>query len=121
VPPRSTWRGIGLAVTERAPFTLAAKFDEASGMPGKPVNLTVTVTRVAGFAGDITLTVGGLPPNVKTTPKPIPGAMSEIKLPVELAANAAVGEFPITVSGKAKHQMKDFTVNAAPVTLVIKK
>jgi hypothetical protein len=121
VPPRTTWRSIALAVTERAPFTLTAKFDEASGMPGKPVNLTVTVTRVAGFAGDITLAVGNLPPNVTTMPKPIPGAMNEVKLPVNLAANAAVGDYPIIVTGKAKHQMKDFTVTAAPVMLVIKK
>ena len=35
MPPRRTWTAVGLAVTEKAPFTLAAKFDEASTMLGK--------------------------------------------------------------------------------------
>jgi hypothetical protein len=121
IPPRSTFTQVALAVTERAPFTLAAKFDEAAATPGKPTMLTVTVTRTAGFNGDVALTLAGLPANVTAMPKSIPPNMTEAKLTVTLAPNAAVGAFPITVNGKAKHNGRDFSVNAAPATLTVKK
>jgi hypothetical protein len=121
VPPRPLWTSLALAVTERAPFTLAAKFDMASAAPGKPAPLTITVTRVAGFGAEIALTAGGLPANVTAALKNVPASMDEAKGQLNLAANAAVGEFPIVITGKVKHQGKDFTVNSLPVTLVIKK
>ena len=40
VPPRQLWTSLALAVTERAPFTLTAKFDMESAAPGKPAPLT---------------------------------------------------------------------------------
>ena len=51
LPPPSTFHSIGLAVTETPPFTLAAKLDAASYMPGKPATLTITAMRVPGFTG----------------------------------------------------------------------
>ena len=121
MPPRWTYTEVALAVTERAPFTLAAKFDEAAAAPGKPTMLTVTVTRTAGFNGDVALTLTGLPANVTAKPVPIPANMTEGKVTLTLAANAAVGAFPIAVSGKAKHNGREFSVNAAPVSLTVKK
>jgi len=121
VPPRQLWTSLALAVTERAPFTLTAKFDMASAAPGKPAPLTVTVTRVAGFSADVALTAVGLPANVTAALKNIPAGMNEAKGQLNLAANAAVGEFPIVLTGKVKHMGKDFVVNSLPVVLVIKK
>jgi hypothetical protein len=121
IPPRNTFNDVGLAVLERAPFTLAAKFDEAAAAPGKPTMLTVTVTRTAGFNGDVALTLTGLPANVTAMPKSIPAGMNEAKVTLTLAANAAVGAFPITVNGKSKHNGRDVAINAAPVTLTVKK
>jgi hypothetical protein len=121
IPPRESFTSVGLAVTERAPFTLAAKFDEAAAMPGKPTTLTVTLTRTAGFNGEVALTLAGLPANVTAMPKPIPPNMNEEKVTLTLAGNAAVGSFPITVTGKSKHNGRDVTVNAAPVPLMVKK
>jgi hypothetical protein len=121
LPPQHTFTEVALAVTERAPFTLAAKFDEAAAMPGKPTVLTVTLTRTAGFDGEVALALTGLPANVTAMPKSIPANMTEAKVTLTLAANAAVGAFPITVNGKAKHNGRDFSVNSAAVPLTVKK
>ncbi len=83
--------------------------------------LTVTVTRTAGFNGEVALTLAGLPANVTALAKPIPANTNEAKLTLTLAANAAVGSFPITVTGKAKHNGRDFSINAGPVPLTVKK
>jgi hypothetical protein len=121
VPPRTMYDQFFLAVTAKAPFTLTAKFDEETAATGKPAPLTVTVTRDEGFTAEIALTAAGLPPNVAPALKPIPANMNEVKVQLNPAANAPVGEFTITINGKAKHQNKDFSVSAPPVALVLKK
>jgi hypothetical protein len=121
VPPRTLYHDIGLAVTEKPPFTLAAKFDAPMTAPGAAAMLTVTATRLPGFTGEIALSVTGLPANVALVPKNIAMGQNEVKLQINAAANAAMGTFPLTVTGKAKHNNRDYTVNAAPVPLVLKK
>jgi hypothetical protein len=121
LPPREAFNQIGLAVTERPPFSLAVKFAAPSFMPGKPAGLTITATRQPGFTGEIALSATGLPPNVKPMLKNVPANQNEIKAEVALAANAPVGQFPVTITGKAKHQGRDVSVNAPAVPLVIKK
>jgi hypothetical protein len=121
VPPRQLAHEVGLAVLEKPPFALLARFDSPAAAPGKPAPLTVTATRAAGFTGEITLAVAGLPPNVAPALKPIPASAGEVKVQLNLAANAPVGSFNVTVTGKAKHQGRDYSANAPPVPLVIKK
>ena len=121
VPPRQTWTTVGLAATEKAPFTLAVKFDEPSTGLGKAANVTVTAVRDPGFTEEIALTAAGLPPNVAPALKNIPANMNEVKVQLNVAANAAPGTYPITVNGKAKHNNKDFAVNAPPANLVVVK
>ncbi len=121
LPPRQTFTTIGLAVTEKAPFTLAIKFDQPSNVLGKAANLTITAVRKPGFTEEIALTATGLPANVTPALKNIPANMTEIKGQLNAAANAPAGAFPIVVNGKAKHQNKDFSVNAAPANLVLTK
>jgi hypothetical protein len=121
VPPRPMFTRLGLAVTDKAPFALTFKFDEPNATPGKPANVTVTATRAAGFTAEIALTATGLPANVTPMLKNIPANMNEVKVQFNVAANAAPGSSPLTIIGKAKHQNRDFTVNAPAVPLVIKK
>ena len=121
LPPRQTDLGVALAVTEKAPFTLAVKFDEPSTALGKPANVTVTAVRAPGFTAEIALTAAGLPANVAPALKNIPANMNEVKVQLNVAANAMPGTFPVVIAGKAKHQNKDFSVNAAPVNLVLTK
>jgi hypothetical protein len=121
LPPKNLLTSIGLAVTERPPLTLAAKLDAASYAPGKPATLTVTATRAPGFTAEIALGTSALPPGVTAMMKNIPANQNEIKLTLTLAPEAKVGNAAITVTGKAKHQDREVTASAPPVTLVIKK
>jgi dienelactone hydrolase len=121
VPPRQLFSTFGLAVTEKPPFALAARFDEASTIPGKPIGLTVTVTRAAGFTAEVALAATGLPPNVAPALKSIPANANEVKVQLNPAANAGIGQFPVTITGKAKHDNRDFSVSAKPVQLVVTK
>jgi hypothetical protein len=122
VPPRQTFTAIGLAVLEREPFALAAKFAEASVAPGKPATLTVTATRIPGFEAEIDVTIAGLPANVApaAAPQKIPAKANEVKATIAPVAAAPAGSFNVTVTGKAKHQGRDHTVTAV-VPLVVKK
>jgi hypothetical protein len=121
LPPPNTFTSIGLAVTPPPPFTLAAKFDAASYMPGKPATLTVTATRTSGFTAEIALSTAGLPPGVTAALKNIPANQNEVKVQLNLAANAKIGQASVTITGKAKHQGGDVTATAPAVPLVIKK
>ncbi len=121
VPPRTLVTDVGLAVTDRQPFTLAVKFDAAAAAPGKPASLTVAVTRAPGFTGEVALSAGRLPPNVKAALKNVPAGQNTAKGQLDVAAAAKPGQYPITVTGKAKHQGRDWAVNAPAVPLVIKK
>jgi hypothetical protein len=49
-------------------FTLTTTVDRLDLAPGKPADLTVTVTRRNGFKGDIDLIAENLPAGVKATP-----------------------------------------------------
>jgi hypothetical protein len=121
VPPRPMYERIGLAVKEKPPFTIAFKFDEPAATPGKPIGLTVTATRAAGFTEEIALTAAGLPPNVKPALMNIPANQTEAKMTLNLEANAPVGQFMVTLTGKAKYKNQDLALNSAPVQLTIKK
>jgi hypothetical protein len=119
VPPRQMWSQIALAVTDKLPFALAAKFDLVPGTPGEPVPLTVTASRDGGFTEEIALSVAGLPANVAAALKNIAAKSTEAKGQLNPAAGAAAGQFAITIVGKAKYKDIDFEVKAAPIQLVL--
>lgn len=118
-PPRSLNDQVGFAVTEKAPFTLAAKFDVAEYLRGGTATATITATRDPGFAEEIALTAAGLPANVSPALKPIPKGQNEVKVQLNAAANAPLGQFAITFTGATKHQGKDFSFSASPAALVL--
>jgi hypothetical protein len=118
-PPRSLNHLVGFAVTPKPPFTLAAKFDAAEYLRGGPAMVTVTATRDQGFVEDIALTAAGQPANVAPALKNIPKGQNEAKGQFTLAANAPLGQFPITIVGTTKHQGRDFSSSSLPATLII--
>jgi len=118
-PPRQLGDQLVVAVTEKPPFTLTAKFDVPESLKGAKVNVTILAARADGFDGDIALSPVGLPPNVTPVVKNIAKGTNEIKAELTIAAGAAYGDFPISFTGKAKHNNKDFAVIAAPVSLVV--
>jgi hypothetical protein len=121
LPPVNTSHVIGLAVTEAPPFTLTAKLDAASYMPGKPAVLTVTAARTPGFTAEIALTAAGLPAGVTAMLKNIPANQNEVKIPLTLPPTTKPGQAALVITGKAKHQGRDVTSPAPAVNLVIKK
>jgi hypothetical protein len=121
LPPPSMYTSIGLAVTEKPPFALTAKLDAPSYAPGKAATLTIAATRSPGFTAEIALSAAALPPGVTAMLKNIPANQNEIKATLTLTPQAKVGQTPLTIIGKAKHQGRDVTATAPPVTLVIKK
>lgn len=118
-PPRSLLMQVGFAVTPKPPFTLVAKFDAAEYLRGGAATATITATRDAGFAEEIALTASGQPANVTPALKNIAKGQNEGKAQFTVAANAPLGQFPITFVGAAKHQGRDFTVPTAPAALVL--
>src|SRR5262249_33996565 len=118
-PPRGLLSQAVGAVTEKPPFTLALKLDAVERLRGSPAEIIVTATRSPGCTEEIALTAVGLPANVASTLKTIPKDQSEVKAQLTPAANAALGKFLVSVTGKTKHQNNDYTVLAPPAELVL--
>src|SRR5207249_2356108 len=118
-PPRGLTTLVGVGVTEKPPFTLAARFDHAEGARATPVPLTITATRAAGFEEEIALSAVGLPPNVAPALKAIPKGQTEVKAQLNPAANAPLGPFTVAFTGKAKHQGKEHVFTGPPLSLVL--
>jgi hypothetical protein len=116
-PPHQLWSQIGLAVIEKPPFMLTARMDQLEASRGSPVPLTIRVTRAAGFTEEIALSAVNLPANVTAALKSIPKGDHEVKGQLTPAANASLGQFTISVTGKAKFQNREFAVTAQPFEL----
>jgi len=117
LPPRNMFHQVAMAITEKAPATLALKLDQVEQIRGTAVSATVTATREAGFNEEITLTPLGFPPNVAAALKNIPKDQKEVKVQLTPAANSALGQFMISVTGKTKFQNREYTVTASPAKL----
>jgi hypothetical protein len=118
-PPRDLFHDVGLAVTPRPPFTLVAKGEKVEATRGVAASLTVHAERAAGFDEDVLLTPLNLPANVAAAVKNIPKGHNEVEVQITPAANAALGTFHISFTGKTKFQNKEFSLNAAPISLVV--
>src|SRR5262249_50765480 len=116
-PPRHLFRQLAVAVTEKPPFTLTAKFHAPEAVRGQPASMTVTATREAGFGEEIALSVAPLPPNVAAVLKNIPKNQNEVKIQLNSKVNAPVGTFALRVSGRAKYQNREVVATSAPVLL----
>lgn len=118
-PPPEYDTPFGVAIKEQPPFSLAAKLDALSTMPGQPVTVTVTATRLPAFADEIVLSAAGLPPTVKVTVAPIAKGTNEVKIKLEPAANVPAGNLSLTITGKGKHMGADVTASAVPLSVPI--
>lgn len=89
-------------------------------MAGQSANVTVTVTRTGGFAGDVALSVSGLPAGVTADGATVAGGASSTALSIAAGASAAAGTSTVTVtasgSGVANATATfSLVVSAAPV------
>jgi hypothetical protein len=121
VPPRTMYHDVGMAILEKPPFVLTAKFNAAFVQPGKSITATVTAARQPGFTAEIVVTATGLPPGAAVKPAKIPAGMNEVKVALDLKPNVALVQAQVTFQGSTKHGGRDFVVPAAAVALVVKK
>ncbi len=121
LPPKNLLTSLGLAVTEKPPFTLTAKLDAVSYSPGKSAILIVTAKRAPGFTAEIALELSPLPPGITAMRQNIPANQNETKLMLTLTPQAKIGNTAVIITGKSRHQDREVAVAAPPVMLIIKK
>jgi hypothetical protein len=121
VPPQTMYHQVGLAVLEKPPFALTAKFDAPAVQPGKSITATVTAVRQPGFTAEIVVTATGLPPNAVAKPAKIPAGMNEVKVTIDLKPNVPPGKPVVTFQGAAKHVGRDYSAAAAGLAIVVEK
>jgi hypothetical protein len=118
-PPRDLLHSVGLAVTEKPPFSLLAKFEPAESIRGNPISVIITAQRAPGFAEEIALSPQGLPANLVLPALKIDKDKNEVKSQFTAAANAALGKFGISFQGKGKVSFKEFAVSSPRADLVL--
>jgi hypothetical protein len=118
-PPHDLLHRVGLAVTEKPPFSLLAKFEPAESLRDVPVSVVVTVQRASGFEDEIVLSPKDLPKNVSLPALKIEKGKNEVKGQLTAAANAPLGKFAIGFEGKGKGRTKEFTVASPRADLVL--
>ncbi len=98
-------RELSLAVSavEAAPFSVRV----GSGLPlemarGGKLSVPVYVTRRDGFAGNVTVTLTGLPGNVEAKPLTIEGNVSSKPMEIVLKENAPVGSYRLNVETRSE-------------------
>jgi hypothetical protein len=118
-PPRDWLRSVGVAVTPKPPFSLAARWERPEAVRGLSNTLLVTATREAGFDGAIALTAAGLPPGMTASPKAIPAGQTETAVEVKLTDKAGLGSFAFAVVGRATAGDREATATVLPPPLVV--
>jgi len=118
--PMHVATNIAVGVKGKAPFQLSAKVDPVDPTPGSPATVTVTATRSDNFKGEIVINPpAGLPANVGAKVVPIPADKTEVKFPLDVTAKAALGEYYLLITGKAKADKRDIVSDPAVLPLII--
>jgi hypothetical protein len=118
-PPRDLLHQALVAVTEQPPFTLSFRFDRAEFLRGSPAGFTVRAVRQPGFTDEISLNAVALPPNVAAELGNIPRGRDEVTGRLNPGAEAPLGRFRVSMTGKARFQDREYTVLAPPAELVL--
>src|SRR5262249_161174 len=122
-PPRHLFTQLAVAVKERPPFALTARFEPDEVIPGTPVSLVISVKRDGGFDEAINLNPpSDLPPNLPP-PKlpPIAKGQNEVKVKLDVNNKVPVGDFLVFVGGASQQQGKAFSANSDPAKLMVTK
>jgi subtilisin family serine protease len=97
-------------------FTVSASPSSATVSPGASASYAVSVAAMNGFAGDVSLTMSGLPPSVGTAtfaPATITGSGGS-QLTVDVSASAPPGTYPLSVDATS-----GATRRSAALTLIV--
>ena len=104
------------------PAVLIGKFAPVTVSPGKQVTATVTVVRQQGFAGDVSVSIEGLPPDVTVAPISVGASQTSGTTTLSVAPNAKPGQTLVaTFATTIKHANRDWIVRSEPVQLTVGK
>jgi uncharacterized membrane protein len=122
---------VSLVVPAPPDFSLSASPSSASTLPGGSASFTVTVGSLNGFAGDVALSLAGIPSPPASwsfSPSTVAGGAGTSQLTVSTAASTSPGSYTLTItgtSGGTTHTATatlvvtapaDFTVSASPAS-----
>jgi hypothetical protein len=123
-PPPLLGKELAVAVIDKPPFTIEAKYDHPEGIRGLAVPVTITAAKSSGFDEEITITTIGLPPPQGQQPAVPPvtakiaKGQNQTKVELKPIPNAPLGALPLAFVGKAKAASVEHTV-ATPVTPLV--
>jgi hypothetical protein len=92
---------LATAVTEPAPFSIAAVQPKVPLVRNGNMKLKVTATRKEGFKDAIDVRIPWLPSGVGAATATIPAEQNEITIPVDAQTGAALGKANIAVTGSS--------------------
>lgn len=92
---------LSLAVGVAGSYNLSVSPATVTVQQGSSGATTVTIERIGGFAGAVTLTVTGAPAGVTVDPSPVSLTGNSVSLVINAAPTAAVGTSTLTVHGTA--------------------
>jgi hypothetical protein len=116
-PPPDLTQWVGIAVTPKPPFILAARFATPEVIRGGAVPLTISAVRTPGFDEEIVLSSVGLPATFTAALKNIPKGKNDVTVNVRAAANASLGHLLVGFAGTAKVKNNEYHTLAQPVDL----
>ena len=121
-----------LAASSKPDFTISASPSSQTVSPGGKSSYTVSVTRLGGFTGAVSLAVTGLPSGAtgSFSPNPIGSSQSSSVLAVTTSTSTPAGSYTLSItgtSGKLTHstsvtlviqkgQTPDFTLSVSPTS-----
>jgi hypothetical protein len=120
-PPLHLNHEVAFGVREKAPFTLAVRFESPGGVPGIPAQVIISATRAPDAADEIILGAPlGLPPNV---PAPKMGNIAkgknDLKISLDLNPKTPPGEYLLLFSARTKVKDREYAAHALPLPLVV--
>jgi hypothetical protein len=91
-----------------------------SASAARETSTTIKVERRAGFAGEVALSLEGVPTNVVTTLSNIPASAAETTLKIEATEKSAIGtNFTINVVGAATFNDRNYKHKSGGIALVV--
>ena len=108
--------GYSLTVTAAPGFTLSAQPATVSMAQGAAGNSTINIARTNGFAGTVSLTVQGAPAGMTATLTPAGTTGNSSVLALTAAANLAVGNYSLTITGVATGLTNQITTVQVTIT-----
>ena len=126
---------LNLTVAIAPDFILSLSSSDITLTRGSQTTLTLTLTRIGGFAQPVTLSISGLPAGVTAlfNPSTIPGSQNSAALTLQVSVSASLGVSTLTIRGTGDGltrsanltlrvtETPDFSLSVEPTNLVVQQ